>query len=413
MAKRQTTAAPGLTRKQASRARREARIQRIVLISTGVIALAVIGLIGYALVNTLVIGPRKALATVNDQQITVKEFQNRVLFEDYLYQLQPYHFSAFNPVSVIDQMVEELILRQKAKEMGIEVSDADVLKQAQLLAGYDAPPLEPTSTLFPTLLPTSDASPTATSTYVYTPTPIPTATLAPGETPIEDPTATEEATAESTVEPTTGPTETPVPTATPITEEDNNKRFDEILSNGATFTGLTKDQIKLMWLQRVKDDLIRTKVSEKVEYHLEDKKILVHAAHILVATEDEAKDVVKRLEKGEEFEKLAAELSTDQSNAIKGGDLGWLKHGDTVEAFEKVAFATPPGKISDPVQTQFGWHIIKVYDKVEQPTDAYDKESQKQEQFDQMIKDWRNAATVNIDDSYPTYVPTLPNTQQQ
>jgi parvulin-like peptidyl-prolyl isomerase len=263
------------------------------------------------------------------------------------------------------------------------------------------------------LLPTSDASPTATSTYVYTPTPIPTATLAPGETPTEEPTATEEATSEPTTEATTGPTGTPLPTSTPITEADYNTQFDELLANGATFTGLSKDQIKAMWLQRVKDDLIRTKVGEKAEYHIEDTKTLVHAAHILVATEDEAKQVIERINKGEEFEKLAAELSTDTSNALKGGDLGWLKHGDTVEEFEKVAFATEPGKISAPVQSQFGWHVIKVYDKAEEPADASDKENQKQEQFSQMLKDWRNAATVNIDDSYPTYIPTLPGTSQQ
>ncbi len=83
------------------------------------------------------------------------------------------------------------------------------------------------------------------------------------------------------------------------------------------------------------------------------------AAHILVATEQEAKDIKAALDAGGDFAKLAAEKSSD-SSAQNGGDLGWFGLGMMVKPFEDAVLALEPGKISDPVQTDFGWHIIKL-----------------------------------------------------
>ena len=84
----------------------------------------------------------------------------------------------------------------------------------------------------------------------------------------------------------------------------------------------------------------------------------IHARHILVDTEDEAKDIKQRLEKGEDFATLAKEKSKDKN--ADGGDLGFFGKGQMLKPFEDAAFALEVGKISDPVKTQFGWHIIKV-----------------------------------------------------
>jgi len=89
----------------------------------------------------------------------------------------------------------------------------------------------------------------------------------------------------------------------------------------------------------------------------------VHARHILVATEDEAKAVKAELDGGKPFEVLAMEKTTDPSGKQNGGDLGFFSKGMMVPEFEAVAFTLEPGKISDPVQSQFGWHIIKVEEK--------------------------------------------------
>src|SRR6202142_1752163 len=88
----------------------------------------------------------------------------------------------------------------------------------------------------------------------------------------------------------------------------------------------------------------------------------VHARHILVETEDEAKAVEEELKKGADFAELAKKKSKDPG-ASDGGDLGFFTKDQMVPEFSAVAFALEPGKISDPVKTQFGWHVIKVEEK--------------------------------------------------
>jgi peptidyl-prolyl cis-trans isomerase C len=88
----------------------------------------------------------------------------------------------------------------------------------------------------------------------------------------------------------------------------------------------------------------------------------VHARHILVETEDEAKAIAEELKKGADFAELAKKKSKDPG-ASDGGDLGFFTKDQMVPEFSAVAFALEPGKISDPVKSQFGWHIIKVEEK--------------------------------------------------
>lgn len=88
----------------------------------------------------------------------------------------------------------------------------------------------------------------------------------------------------------------------------------------------------------------------------------VRASHILVKTQDEAKKVADELKAGGEFAELAKKYSQDRGGS-GGGDLGYFTRGQMVKEFEDAAFALEKGKLSDPVETQFGWHILKVEDK--------------------------------------------------
>lgn len=85
----------------------------------------------------------------------------------------------------------------------------------------------------------------------------------------------------------------------------------------------------------------------------------VRASHILVKTEEQANDILKRINGGEDFADVAKRFSKCPSGN-KGGDLGWFGKGMMVPEFEKAAFETADGKIIGPVKTQFGYHIIKV-----------------------------------------------------
>ncbi|PYE88977.1 peptidylprolyl isomerase [Phyllobacterium leguminum] len=99
----------------------------------------------------------------------------------------------------------------------------------------------------------------------------------------------------------------------------------------------------------------------------------VRARHILVKTKEEADAIIKKLDGGAKFEDLAKENSTDGS-AANGGDLGYFSQGQMVPEFEKAALALEPGKYTkEPVQTQFGYHVIKLEDKRAQQPPAYDQ----------------------------------------
>jgi peptidyl-prolyl cis-trans isomerase C len=98
----------------------------------------------------------------------------------------------------------------------------------------------------------------------------------------------------------------------------------------------------------------------------------VHARHILVETEDKAKEIKAQLDKGADFAELAKKESKDPG-ASDGGDLGFFTKDQMVPEFSAVAFSLEPGKISDPVKSQFGWHIIKVEEKRNRKAPDFDQ----------------------------------------
>lgn len=89
----------------------------------------------------------------------------------------------------------------------------------------------------------------------------------------------------------------------------------------------------------------------------------VKAKHILVGTEEEAKDIVKELKKGTDFAKLAKEKSMDKASGAQGGDLGWFTKERMVPEFAAAAFNLKKGDVSEPVKSSFGWHVIQLEDR--------------------------------------------------
>lgn len=163
--------------------------------------------------------------------------------------------------------------------------------------------------------------------------------------------------------------------------------------------------------QALRDAFFDAKITEAVT-EAEAKKIFdekiaemkpeqeVHARHILVDTEAEAKEVAERLKKGEDFAKLANEKSKDPGAA--GGDLGFFTRGQMLKPFEDAAFALEVGEISAPVQTQFGWHIIKVEEKRDQPLPTFDQVKDAivaqlvQQKAQQVVTGLRDAAKIEL-----------------
>jgi peptidyl-prolyl cis-trans isomerase C len=127
------------------------------------------------------------------------------------------------------------------------------------------------------------------------------------------------------------------------------------------------------------------------------------ARHILVKTEGEAKDIIAQLGKGGDFAKIAKEKSLDPGSKEKGGDLGWFSPASMVKPFSDVAINLQKGSIStNPVQTQFGWHVIKLIDtRTAQPL-PYDKvkdgiqKNLQQRNLEKMMAELRTKAKIDI-----------------
>jgi len=180
-------------------------------------------------------------------------------------------------------------------------------------------------------------------------------------------------------------------------------------------------------------DLKKQYEANKQQYEVPNQ---VHVQHILFKTvgqtdalveetRKKAEDVLKQAKKGTKFDELAKKYSEDPGSKDKGGDLGWIRQGQTVPEFEKTAFSLAPGQISDLVRTQYGFHIIKVLEKQTAHTKPFDEvkdsirapllltEADKQatNTADQLTRAIRQSSKVSLDDLAKQYHLTLGQTR--
>jgi peptidyl-prolyl cis-trans isomerase C len=167
-------------------------------------------------------------------------------------------------------------------------------------------------------------------------------------------------------------------------------------------------------MHKVYDDAVKTMTHEEE----------VHARHILIrvpagdekaskAAEDKIKAVIVRLKKGEDFAKVASEITEDPSGKANGGDLGFFTKEQMVPEFANVAFKLNKGEISGPVKTQFGWHVIKVEDKRQKPVPTFEQVKPQIEQYvtrkaqADLVTSLR--ASAKIEKMYQTEAPAKPD----
>jgi peptidyl-prolyl cis-trans isomerase C len=127
------------------------------------------------------------------------------------------------------------------------------------------------------------------------------------------------------------------------------------------------------------DKSVAGAVSDADAKAIYDKKVAeikpveeVHAVHILVEKKEEADDIVAKLKSGGDFAALAKEKSKDTGSGAQGGDLGFFSKGQMVKPFEEAAWALKNDEVSAPVQSQFGWHVIKLLEKRTKPAPTFD-----------------------------------------
>jgi len=159
---------------------------------------------------------------------------------------------------------------------------------------------------------------------------------------------------------------------------------------------------------QVSDQAVRARYEQDIAGKPGEEE--VHARHVLVASEEEAKKIIAELKAGGDFVALAKAHSTDPG-AAEGGDLGFFKKGDMLPEFSAAAFALQPGQITDtPVHTQYGWHIIKVEERRRAPPPSFEqarndlRQQMIREDVQKVVQEARAGVTVekfNPDGSVP------------
>ncbi|MDD2574312.1 MAG: peptidylprolyl isomerase [Bacillota bacterium] len=163
--------------------------------------------------------------------------------------------------------------------------------------------------------------------------------------------------------------------------------FEQIIGMyGHSIEGMKEDIGMNLSIKALLKPRISVTAEEMKEYFEQNKESFVvkeqiKASHILTETKEAAVEVKEKLSAGEDFAELAREYSTDESNKDSGGDLGIVKRGEMVEEFEEAAFALEAGSISEPVKTNFGYHIIKVDEKKEAQEANYEKSKEEIEEI--------------------------------
>jgi peptidyl-prolyl cis-trans isomerase D len=455
------------TKKHVARLERERRQIRIIKYAFVGLLVVTIGMLLYGYLDAKVFQLQKPVAKVGDVEITRKDFQIRVKIErsglinnymqysqfaqmfgmDMSTQLDQIDAQLNDPQTlgngVVDSLVNEELIRQESAKRGLTVSDEEI--QAAIQDAYQFYPSgspTPTITVTPPVYPTTSddiykyitPSPTITTTPEATATLEATATVEPSTTPTSGPTMTgtieptltltatippptdtpsPSPTATSTSTPTiipsptvdpNQPTETPLPTSTPYTLEGFKTEYGNGLKYFSKY-GLSEEQYRVFF----ETDLLRQKLYEEVTKDIPAVEEQVWARHILINDEAVALAVIERLKNGEDFGALAAELSTDTGSGAQGGDLGWFGRGAMVAPFEEAAFALKVGEISQPVKSDFGYHIIQVIARQNRPLSEDEWKQARDTAFATFLQNLRTEYNVTIMDDWLPYVPEEPN----
>lgn len=157
------------------------------------------------------------------------------------------------------------------------------------------------------------------------------------------------------------------------------------------------------WLQLMQDRITDKAIEAYYRKNIADAPAEkeAHAEHILVPSKEDAQKAEAELKNGKSFNDVAREFSKGPS-AENGGDLGWFKKGDVVPAFGDAVFKMKPGEVSDPVQTRFGWHVIKLLEMrdVKKPTLEEARQDVirglAQEEGQKLMKEMRAEADIEI-----------------
>lgn len=416
-----------VTKKHIARLERERQQIRLIRwIAIGAV-LIVAALLGYGYLKINVLAAREPVAEVNGDTITTRDWQERVRFArvnlyNQLSTLAFYQQFGMDVTQqqnqimstlqlpellgqqVLDEMVNDALIRQEAEKRGITATSEEVDKMVQEAFNF-FPSGTPTATVTPTEMVVGYPTLNSQQLTLYPPTLTPTAVLTSTPAPTSTPDRSVTATATATVAPPT-PTfvpQSPTATSTPYTLEGFQTQYAESLT---TFEGYEISEKTLRSVYEM--DILRNKLKEELARDLAHTDTQVLVRHILVSDEVTAQLVYDQLQAGQDFAKLAADFSTDPGSAANGGYYDWAPASNYVPEFRDATLTQEIGVIGMPVQTEFGYHIIQVIGREELPTTDSQFEQKKQSIFDEWLTATRASADIQTFDIWKERVPTGP-----
>jgi parvulin-like peptidyl-prolyl isomerase len=404
--------APAPKKRRVSRKQRDDQRTRRLYIALAVVGVAIVVLVSGAALNEYFLKPRKVLASVEGEDITRRDYwkyrehtlinqalqyqqtaavmsgqqqqQYLALAQQAQAQLQDVWGSTEVDDATLSRMVDDKIYMQSLETLGLSISDDEISAYVDEQFSDPSAPISsptPTQTLIPeradwatqtaqaaasspvpvegspVASPVTDANAGESTPVAVDGTPSSSSPI-PAASPADASGSPDSGSPEAVESPT--PTLTVGPEGARATSEANQENYADDVLDDAHMS--MSDYERLV----AGPSLARDKVNNYFRNEIGQSAEQVHAAHILVGTQELADQLYSQLQNDpESFATLASESSIDEGTAPNGGDLGWFPRGIMVEPFEEVAFNLEPGSIGEPFQTEFGWHIVKVIERAE------------------------------------------------
>ena len=372
-----------LSRRRVNQTSRDRVMRTWLLSATSVVALILVGLLGYGIVEKYWIVPQKTVATVGEYEITLELLQQHTryrrlqMLNQYISYLDLLKYAGDqrnqvqdlidqidkelqDPVmltrSILDELINMHLILDESQARNIAIDEDEIETAIKIYFGYESD--------------TNDTSSDSANNIVATQSPV----------------------------------------ATPYTREAYKENYRTYLEEINVDTGMSESIFRSLFAGKIRTEKLRKVIGS--EQDLSEEK-QVYVKHILLSLDnlDAAVDVLSRALEGEDFDKLALEFSDDVSNADTGGDLGWVAKGEMVNSFEQVIFSADVGIVPELVATQFGLHIVEVVETKVRPLPDSVVDQRRLLAFNERILEIRSTTSIDTLDWWESYAPTKPTLQ--
>jgi len=380
-----------LSRRRVSRSGRDRKLRTWLLSATAGVAVMLLGLLGYGIVEKYWIIPQKTVATVGEHEISLELLQQHTryrrsqMLNQYISYLDVLQYAGEqrnqvqdlldqidtelkNPVvltrSIMDELINMHLIIDESRTRNMVLTEDEIEIAIKRFFGYESGATDLSSSITET----DDIISATQSTNIQS------------------------------------------PTATPYTMDAYRENYKNYMDEIEVDTGMSENTFRSLFASKLRTEKLRGVIGQEQDYPEEEQ---VHVKHILLSLDnlDAASRVLARALEGEDFDELAMQFSDDESNANIGGDLGWIARGQMVNSFEQVIFEAEKGVVGELVATQFGLHIVKIVERQVRPLPSSIVEQRRILAFNEWLLGMRSTTNIDVLDWWEPYAPTNPTLQ--